>query len=84
MLAVAPDDVIGSEDLDEMLIEVLGRGGDPPAQAREVAGFLVDQAIISRAALGREDLQEMIVQRLVFEFREATCAVGGSHVITLR
>jgi hypothetical protein len=84
LLAVAADGVISGEDLEEMLIEVIGRGDGQSAQARAVAGFLVDQPIISPSVLGCENPHEVIGQRLVCEFRESTCAADGGHVITVR
>jgi hypothetical protein len=65
-----------------MGVHFLGRDGGEPAQARQAVAFHVDQAVSAPRVLGREDLVQVVGDRLVIEFLEATGAVHSHRIVT--
>jgi hypothetical protein len=66
-----------------MAVKFPGRARAVPAGAGAEAPFLVHLAVIPPAVLGLEGPKQVVGNRLVSEFREATRATRGSHVSLL-
>jgi hypothetical protein len=81
-VAVAADGAIGGECPQEVLIKLISRDRDEPAQTRQTLSFLVDKAVPPFPVVGDEDNVEMIRDLLVSKLREAARASRSGHVST--
>jgi hypothetical protein len=71
-LPVPANGVIGSKGRQQVGVELLGCQGRKSAQAREAFAFQVHLAVFPGHVLRFEDLQQVIGNLIVFEFRKAT------------
>jgi len=78
--AVAAGGVGWGPGLQEMVIELIRGDGGQAAGAGELVSLLVDLAVISAQIRRLEDVQQVIDDRFIGEFREATGAPHGNRV----
>jgi hypothetical protein len=78
--AIRPNRIGWREDREEMRVKFPGRCGDQPARARQVRhDFQMRQAVVTAAVLRGEHFKEMIGNRLIPGFGEATRASCSRH-----
>jgi hypothetical protein len=79
-LAVAANGVMGSEALQEVLIELARRNSDQAAHARQGVALPVGLAVSPEAVIGLEDQVKVIGEAFISKFCEATRTSGSGHV----
>jgi hypothetical protein len=82
LLAVMSDGVVWREDLQEVLIEFIGRNGGQPTSAREAVPFLMDLAVVPHEARRLEHQLKVVDNLLIIEFGKTTGALRCDHVAT--
>jgi hypothetical protein len=76
LAAIAPHGVSGSEDRQEVLVQVIAGYRGEPAQARQPVQFLMNRAVAASAVCRLEGQLEVVNERLIVEFGEPARTLG--------